>query len=258
MVPREPGAGGARMRHVHAVIMAGGKGSRLRPFTTVFPKPLMPIGDVPILDLVIRQLRYFGSVKITVATGYLAELIMTYLGDGSQYGVKINFVREKEPLGTLGPLALVADPAAESFLVLNGDVLTTINYRNLVERHRQSGALATVATYRRAVTIDKGVLTIDASNRITNYVEKPTYYNPVAMGIYVFAPEILDYVPAGRRIDVPEVIQRLIAEGKHVQSYPFDGYWLDIGIPGDYQQALEEFEARRSALLHETGEDSPE
>lgn len=246
------------MNRIRTVIMAGGKGSRLRPFTTVFPKPLMPIGDVPILDLVVRQLRHFGSTKITVATGYLAELIMTYLGDGSQYGLEINFVREREPLGTLGPLGLVANPDRQGYLVLNGDVLTTINYRDLVENHRKSGAIATVATYRRPVTIDKGVLTIDRSGRITDFVEKPTYHHPVAMGMYVFEPQILDYVPQGQRIDVPEVIQKLLVEGKHVQSYPFDGYWLDIGIPGDYERALEEFAEHKAALLHETTKVHPE
>ena len=246
------------MNRVQTVIMAGGKGSRLRPFTTVFPKPLMPIGDVPILDLVIRQLRHFGTTKITVATGYLAELIMTYLGDGSQYGLSIDFVREKEPLGTLGPLALVANPNADSYLVLNGDVLTTINYRDLVEHHRKSGAMATVATYRRPVTIDKGVLTMDASGRITDFVEKPTYYNPVAMGIYVFEAKILDYISPGQRIDVPDVLRILLAQGKHVQSYPFDEYWLDIGIPGDYERAQVDFEEHRADLLHETHGVRPE
>lgn len=246
------------MKGVRTVIMAGGRGSRLRPFTTVFPKPLMPIGDVPILDLVIRQLRHFGTTKITVATGYLAELIMTYLGDGSQYGLTIEFVREKQPLGTLGPLTLVANPNAESYLVLNGDVVTTMNYRDLVEHHRKSGAMVTVATYRRPVVIDKGVLTIDKSGWITEFVEKPTHYSMVAMGIYVFEPKILDYIPPGERTDVPDVLRILLAEGQHIQSYVFDGYWLDIGVPGDYERALADFEAHRAALLHETSEVAPE
>lgn len=239
------------MKGVQTVIMAGGRGSRLRPFTTVFPKPLMPIGDVPILDLVIRQLRHFGATRITVTTGYLAELVMTYLGDGSQYGLTIDFVREKEPLGTLGPLALVANPNADSYLVVNGDVLTTMNFSDLVEQHRKSGAMVTVATYRRPVVIDKGVLTLDKSGRITDFVEKPTHYNPVAMGINVFEPQILDYIPPSERVDVPDVLRTLLKEGKHLQSYLFDGYWLDIGIPGDYERALADFEQHRSALLHE-------
>jgi len=234
------------------VIMAGGKGTRLRPFTTVFPKPLMPIGDVPILDLVLRQLRHFGFSKITIATGYLAELILTYLGDGSQYGTKLEFVREREPLGTIGPLALVPCEEGESFLVLNGDVLTTIDYMDLVRHHRETNALATVAAYRRPTTIDKGVLTVDDKGCIVKYVEKPTYYNLVAMGIYVFEPAVLKYIPSGIHTDAPEVIQRLLADRARVESYLFDGYWMDIGQPGDYEKAIEEFDARRSSLLYDT------
>ena len=231
--------------------MAGGKGSRLHPFTIVFPKPLMPIGDVPIIDLVIRQLRHFGCAKITITTGYLAELILAYLGDGSQYGIKLEFVREKQPLGTIGALSLLPEDGAEDFLVLNGDVLTTINYESLVRAHQKTGAMATVATYRRPVTIDKGVLNIDDSGRITDFIEKPTYYNSVAMGIYVFKAAVIRRIPPDVRLDAPELIQGLLKEGASVQSYPFDGYWLDIGQPRDYEKALEDFKSHRKSLLHE-------
>jgi len=234
--------------------MAGGKGSRLRPFTSVFPKPLMPIGDVPIMDIVIRQLRHFGCCDITIATGYLAELVLAYLGDGSQYGLKLKVVREKEPLGTIGALSLVQCEANTSYLVLNGDVLTSINFEDLVRRHRASSAVATVAAYRRPATIDKGVLTIDAAGRITELVEKPTHYNSVAMGIYVFEPAVMKYILPGVRLDAPQLIQNLIADGLPVHSYMFDGYWLDIGLPKDYEQALADFEAHRAILLHEIQE----
>lgn len=239
------------MERVRTVLMAGGKGLRLRPLTGVFPKPLMPIGDVPIMDIVIRQLRHFGCKDITIATGYLAELVFAYLGDGRQYGLNLKFVREEKPLGTIGALSLVPSEGSDSFLVLNGDVLTTMDYADLVRHHRESGAIATVATYRRPASIDKGVLTIDGDGRITEIVEKPTHYNWVAMGIYVFELEVLRFVSPGVPLDAPQLIQTLIREGLSVQSYIFNGYWLDIGLPKDYEQALEEFEAHREALLHE-------
>lgn len=239
------------MDRVQIVIMAGGKGTRLRPFTTVFPKPLMPIGDVPIMDVVIRQLRHFGCTNITIATGYLAELVLAYLGDGSQYGLKLRYVREKAPLGTIGALSLVRNEANASYLVLNGDVLSTINYEHLVRHHRATGAMVTVATYRRPASIDKGVLTIDPSGRITEFVEKPTHYNSVAMGIYVFEPEIINYIVPGVRLDVPDLIQKLLLERVPVQSYMFDGYWLDIGLPADYEKAVADFQTHRASFLYE-------
>lgn len=238
------------MKHIQAVIMAGGRGRRLRPFTTVFPKPLMPIGDVPILDLVIRQLRHFGVSEITVTVGYLAELMLAYLGDGSQYGMKLHFVRETEPLGTIGPLALLENHG-EPILVVNGDVLTTIDYEDLVRHHRQSGAAATLATFRRPLTLDKGIVTVDGGGRVTSFVEKPTYHNVVVMGVYVLEASVLRFITRGVRLDAPELMQRLLETGTHVQSYPFSGYWLDIGQPADYETAIAEFDQRRAALLHE-------
>ena len=239
------------MNKVRTVIMAGGQGSRLRPFTAVFPKPLMPIGDVPILDIVIRQLRHFGCTDIIVTVGYLAELILTYLGDGGRYGIKLSFMHERESLGTIGPLSMVPISGADSFLVLNGDVLSSIDYEALVRHHRSTGAVATIASYRLPVTIDKGVLILAEDGRINGYVEKPTYYNPVAMGICVFSPEVLQYLSPGARLDVPELIQRLLADGRLVQSYMFDGYWMDIGQHSDYKKAFEEFTTHRACLLHE-------
>ncbi len=240
------------VRDVRTVLMAGGKGSRLRPFTSVFPKPLMPIGDVPIMDIVIRQLRHFGCEEITIATGYLAELVFAYLGDGSQYGMKVKFVREKEPLGTIGALSLIPSEDAKSYLVLNGDVLTTIDYGNFVRQHLATGAAASVATYRRPTSVDKGVVSIDSDGRIREIVEKPTFYNWVAMGIYVLSPSVLHFIEPGVPLDAPDLIRTLIKNDMPVHSYMFDGYWLDIGLPRDYEQALEEFSQHRTALLHES------
>ena len=238
------------MNHVRTVIMAGGMGKRLRPFTTVLPKPLLPVGDVPILDLVLRQLRHFGCNNITVTTGYLAELILTYLGDGSRYGIKLQFAREKKPLGTAGPLSLIPIEVGETFFVMNGDVLTNLNYLQMVKHHRRTGAVATVATYRRPVTVDKGVITADKSGRITGFIEKPTYYNSVAMGIYTLEPVVMKFIPPNTRVDMPEVIHKLLGAGLPVQSFLFDDYWLDIGQPGDYEKAVSDYENIKLSLLH--------
>src|SRR5438094_583587 len=142
---------------MHAVILAGGKGTRLRPYTTVFPKPLMPVGDLPILEVVIRQLRAAGCSGVTLAVGHLAELLMAFFGDGGRWGLPIDYVREEQPLGTVGALALLP-PFEAPFLLMNGDVLTTLDYRTLLERHRQAGAIATIAMHERAVQIDLGVI----------------------------------------------------------------------------------------------------
>jgi len=233
---------------MRAVILAGGRGTRLRPYTTVFPKPLMPIGDMPILEIVIRQLRRAGITDIVMAVGHLAELLEAYFGDGSRLDVRIVYSREETPLGTAGPLALIPG-LNETFLVMNGDVLTTIDYIALIAAHRRSGALSTIATHRRDVKIDLGVIETEASGRLTDYIEKPTYHYRVSMGIYVFEPAVLDYIPPGQRFDFPELILRLLRASQTVQSYPFDGYWLDIGRPDDYEQAIDEFERLKDQFL---------
>jgi NDP-sugar pyrophosphorylase family protein len=238
------------VKDVQAVIMAGGKGRRLKPFTTVFPKPLMPIGDVPILDLVLRQLHHFGVREVTITVGYLAELILTYLGDGSQYGLTLHFAHERTPLGTIGPLANIPNDG-RTMLVLNGDVLTSLNYQEMLDSHRRSGAAMTLAGYRRPTVMDKGILTVDANNRLTAYDEKPTYHFLVAMGIYLIEPAALARIVPGQPLDAPDLVQRLLADGVPINSFLFDGYWLDIGQPGDYEKALDEFDSRRASLLHE-------
>ena len=235
---------------MRAVILAGGKGTRLAPYTTVFPKPLVPIGDMPILELVIRQLHHFGIRDITMAVGHLAELIMAYFGDGSRYGVRIAYSREEQPLGTAGPLSLVKGLDG-TFLVVNGDLFTTLDFHSLTEFHQSSGAVATLAAYERRVQIDLGVLEIDNSGYVTDYVEKPVHTYWVSMGIYVFEPAALDFLDVGRRVDLPELILRLLSKRRKVCAYPFDGYWLDIGRPDDYARAMEQFTQLRAQLLHE-------
>lgn len=231
-----------------AIILAGGKGTRLAPYTTVLPKPLMPIGDVPILEVVIRQLAYHGFDDITLAVGYLAELLMAYCGDGSKYNVRLSYSREETPLGTAGPLALVPD-LQDRFLVMNGDLLTTLNYSDMWQQHQQRQAIATLATYQRDVKIDLGVIENDAEGWVTDYVEKPTYHYAVSTGIYIFEPTILDYIPTGQPLDLPQLVLKLLEQNKQVSCYPYHGYWLDIGRHDDYQEAIQTFETHRSNFL---------
>lgn len=232
---------------MRAVILAGGKGTRLAPYTTVLPKPLMPIGDMPILEVVIRQLARHGFVDITLAVGHLAELVMAYCGDGSKFGVRIDYSREDQPLGTAGPIALVPN-LHETFLVMNGDLLSTLDYSAMWNHHQERGAIATLASYRRDIKIDLGVIEAE-DGWVKDYIEKPTYHYAVSTGIYIFEPRILNYIQRGSRLDLPELVLRLLAENQKVNIYNFDGYWLDIGRHDDYETAMEEFAAHRADFL---------
>lgn len=235
---------------MRAIILAGGKGTRLAPYTTVLPKPLMPIGEMPILEIVIRQLEKHGFNDLTLAVGYLAELLMAYCGDGSKFNVKLNYSREEQPLGTAGPISLVSD-LNDTFLVMNGDLLTTIDYSAMLKYHKERGAIATVACYQRDVKIDLGVIEVDKDNWVANYIEKPTYHYSVSMGIYLFEPEILNYIKKNQRLDLPELVLKLMKDHKKVNVFNFEGYWLDIGRHDDYQRAIEEFAENREKFLKE-------
>lgn len=242
---------------MRGVILAGGKGTRLAPYTTVFPKPLMPVGDMPILEVVVRQLSHFGITDVTMAVGHLAELIIAYFGDGSHYGIRISYSREDKPLGTAGPLALVTG-LEDTFLVMNGDLLTTLDFQDLMNHHRQSGAAVTIAAYERSVRVDLGILNIDDIGRVQEYIEKPTYSHLVSMGIYVFEPRVLSYIEPNTRLDLPELVTRLLKAGQAVHAYVFKGFWLDIGRPTDYAFAVEHCEQLRPVLLHQATSDLSE
>ena len=233
---------------MQAVILAGGKGTRLAPYTTVFPKPLMPIGEMPILEIVIRQLKKHGFTKIVLAVGHLAGLIEAYFGDGSKWGVEITYSREDEPLGTAGPLALI-DDLAENFLVMNGDLLTNIDYSGLMSYHLENGALSTISMYTKDVPISLGVLELDDEGKIVDYIEKPTLKYKVSMGIYIFNNKILNYIERGKYLDFPDLIKNLIKKGENIRGYKFEGYWMDIGRHEDYSRVLEEFESMKNELL---------
>jgi NDP-mannose synthase len=235
-----------------AVILAGGKGSRLAPYTTVLPKPLLPVGDRAILDVVVNQLRQCGFDRITLAVGYLSHLVRAVMGDGSTSGVQIDYHEEGEPLGTVGPLATIGG-LDDTFLAMNGDVLTSLDYGALFDHHREAGNALTVASHRRTVNIDYGVLhlgeELGRTRRIEGYEEKPELSYVVSMGVYVFEPRALEHVERGSYMDLPDLVLKLIGAGEQVGSYVFDGYWLDIGRHDDYERAIAEYDELKPMLL---------
>ncbi|MEA2123839.1 MAG: NDP-mannose synthase [Solirubrobacteraceae bacterium] len=240
-----------------AVVLAGGLGMRLRPYTAVLPKPLMPVGDRPVLDIVIRQLRHHEFDRITIATGYLAELIEAFFRAGDDHGIAIDYHREHTPLGTAGAIASIEDLTAP-FLVMNGDVLTDIDYTELMKQHLETEAAATIATITRDIQVSLGVLHFadpHQPDRLTSYEEKPHFEFEASMGIYAFSPRILEYMKPGECLDFPDLIKRLLDAGEIVRAFRSDCYWLDIGRHDDYEQALEEFERMRDRLIPD---DTPE
>lgn len=233
---------------MRAVILAGGRGTRLAPYTVVFPKPLMPVGGMPILEIVVRQLQGAGVDHITLAVGYLAELIQTFFGDGARFGLHIDYTREPEPLGTAGPIRLASESLDDTFVVMNGDVLTTIDFPAFIAFHRARGNAATIAVFKRKVPVDLGVLELDKDDAITGYIEKPVLEYSVSTGMYVLEPRVLRHIPPGP-FDLPDLIRALIAAGERVGGYNFEGEWLDIGRTDDYAEASTRFEERRSEFL---------
>lgn len=234
-----------------AIILAGGKGARLAPYTKLLPKPLMPVGDMPILEILLRQLKRAGIQEVILTVGHLAGLLQAFFRDGEHLGLHISYSFEDQPLGTVGPLSLVGG-LDDTFLVANGDVLTTLDIDLLVDAHRRSGAIATIATHVRKVDVDLGIIQFyTGSNQVTGYREKPSFDFQVSMGIYVFEPRVLQYIPHKQHMDFPNLVLRLIECGEQVNGYPFDGYWQDLGRMDDYEQAVQDFEAFRLQLLGE-------
>lgn len=231
-----------------AVVLAGGKGARLAPYTTILPKPLMPIGDMPILEVMLLQMKDAGIEHVILTVGHLSELLRAFFKDGSQFGINITYSYEQCPLGTAGPIALVED-LSETFLVSNGDVLTTLNLRDLIKFHQEQKAVATIAVHHRQSKIDLGVIQRDGDHRITGYIEKPVYDFMVSMGIYVFEPAALPYITPNEYLDFPDLIKRMILAGERVVGYEFEGYWEDLGRPDDYARAAKDFENMRAQFL---------
>jgi len=232
-----------------AVILAGGRGTRLRPLTTSLPKPLVPIGDAfPILEIVCRQLRHAGFEHVTLAIGHLGTLIEAVVGDGSQWGLRVDYAREDAPLGTMGPVIGMADRLPENVLVLNGDVLTDLDFGAVLRGHAASGAPLTIATYDRTVAVDFGVLHVDGDS-VVGFEEKPTLAYTVSMGVYGVSRAALQRYPPGRAFGFDDLVLDLLARGEAPRVHRHDGYWLDIGRPDDYERANADFERMRDVFL---------
>jgi len=232
-----------------AVVLAGGKGTRLRPYTTVFPKPMVPVGDHPILEIILRKLAREGFREVTLSVGYLSQLIRAYFDqvhDGLET-LDISYVLEKNPTGTAGALRLIPN-LDETFLMMNGDLLTTLPFPELIDYHRKKGAILTIATHPKEVNIDLGVLESDDDDRITAYTEKPTLRYRVSMGVYVVEPAAVQYVPENEYFDFPTLVQTLLDAKQPVVGYRSDHYWLDIGRHEDYEEAQESFQKMRGAF----------
>lgn len=234
-----------------AIILAGGKGTRLEPYTTVFPKPLMPIDGIPILEVIVRQLAHFWIKEMAFAVSQQSEpLLSAYFGNGKRYGVKIHYSKEEKPLGTAGPLSIIPH-LPETFLVMNGDILTTLNYHKLIQYHRQHRGVITIAMSQKKVQLELGIMEFDRAHQLTQYIEKPELSYSVSMGIYVFEKRVLQWIPSRKYLDFPELIQRLIKQKAKVVCYPSDDFWLDIGRHEDYEEAQKKFQEMRKKLLYE-------
>jgi NDP-sugar pyrophosphorylase family protein len=230
-----------------AVILAGGKGTRLRPYTTVLPKPLMPIGEFPILEVVVRQLSKNGFSHITMAVNHQADLIRAFFGDGQRWNVKIDYSQENEPLGTMGPLKLIPD-LPEHFLVMNGDVLTDLNFRKFHDEHAVSHSIFSISAYERIEKVDYGVLNADRNGQLIGFTEKPSNSYLVSMGIYMASHRVLEFIPRSF-FGFDALMLDLISRHEQVATKNHQGYWLDIGRPDDYMQAIEEFDGLKHKLL---------
>ena len=231
-----------------AIILAGGKGTRLRPYTVVLPKPLMPIGEYPILEVIIRQLVKGGFDHITLAVNHQAEIIKAFFQNGERWGILIDYSLEDQPLGTMGPLKLI-DNLPENFLVMNGDILTNLDYAAFYDRHLKSGTIFTIPSMHRHHKVDYGVLDKDEKSFLSGFREKPNVSYEVSMGVYMVNSSCLDYIPAEEFYGFDALMLDLVASGKPVAVNAFDGYWLDIGRPDDYAQAIDEFEVMKARFL---------
>ena len=232
----------------HAVILAGGKGTRLRPYTWVLPKPLMPIGEFPILEIIIKQLVQHGYSHITMAVNHQAELIKAFFCDGSKWGINISYSLEDKPLSTMGPLKLI-NHLPDNFLIMNGDVLTDLNFSDFYNFHIKFNNIFTVSSYRREHINDYGVLEMDSNGLLCGFKEKPKVSFEVSMGIYMANKKILDIIPPNVLYGFDHLMLELIKRNTPAAVKNHNGYWLDIGRPDDYHVAIEKFEKERNLFL---------
>ncbi|KQT56279.1 MULTISPECIES: sugar phosphate nucleotidyltransferase [unclassified Aureimonas] len=239
---------------MQAVIMAGGRGTRLGPYTALFPKPLAPLGDeMPVLELLLRQLKSAGVTEVILAVNHLHHLLRAFFGQGESLGLTIRYSLEDKPLGTAGPLAAVVQDLDESFFVANGDLLTTLDFSEMRLIHADMGADVTVGSHKREVKIDFGLLETDGGNWLQSYTEKPTYSHLVSMGLYVMRRDaVAPHLDVGRYLDIPDLLRTMTSGGKRIYCHAPECFWLDIGRPDDYRQAQEIFASSRSTFLKET------
>jgi len=221
-----------------AIILAGGKGTRLRPYTISLPKPLVPLGDKPILERIIVQLKNCGFTHVTITLNHMAEMIKAFFEDGTRWGIKIDYTIEKKPLSTMGPLTLIED-LPDNFLVMNGDVLTDLNFGTFYEEHSLKKAIFTIASHRRTEKIDYGLLHHDQENKLTKFEEKPSYDFLVSMGVYMLNKSVLEYIPKDTFFGFDHLMYKLLEVKNPATVYEYNGYWLDIGRPADYEKAIE-------------------
>jgi NDP-sugar pyrophosphorylase family protein len=231
-----------------ALILAGGQGTRLRPYTTVFPKALVPLGDMPVLELVLRQLKQAGVTDVLIAVGHLAGLIQAFFGDGSRLGLRIAYGVEDTPLGTAGPIRAHANQLADDFWVMNADVVSSIDLAALMAHHQQAQAPATIAVYHRPTAIDFGVLNLEGGH-VHSFVEKPLIHHWVSMGVYAFNKRVVDFIPPAQFFGFDHLMQALLNAQAPISAFPFDGYWMDIGRVEDYETAVNDFHTHRGLLL---------
>jgi NDP-sugar pyrophosphorylase family protein len=233
---------------ITTVLLAGGKGTRLRPLTAVFPKPLVPLGDKPIIEILLRRLAASGFRTVTLCSGYLGELLMAVCGDGSRFGLSVNYVQEETPLGTAGPLSLI-DTDSDPVLVMNGDLLTTMDFHKMIASHVDKGAEATIALFKRDVPIDFGVIDSDESGTFQGYREKPIFHFEVSMGVYILSRDVIEQVKPGKHLDMPDLILHVQRQGGLVNCYREDCFWLDIGRMDDYAKAQDVFTSNEAQFL---------
>lgn len=231
-----------------AIILAGGKGTRLKPYTVALPKPLVPINDLPILEIVIRQLASQGFDHVTITVSHLSELIKAFFGDGSKWNIKIDYSVEDKPLSTMGPLTLIQD-LPDNFLIMNGDILTDLNFGRLLDQHIQEKNIFTISSYTRTEVSEYGVLDVNEEQNLVNFYEKPEQQIQVSMGVYAASKEILSHIPQNSFFGFDHLMYALIEQSKYPKVKPYEGYWLDIGRPDDYERATVEFESMKSKFL---------
>ena len=238
------------MNRKRVIILAGGKGTRLKPYTIVLPKPLMPIGEYPILEVIVRQLAWSGFSRITMAINQQAEIIKAYFGDGSKWGVAIDYSVENAPLGTMGPLKMIPD-LPENFLVMNGDILTDIDFAAFYQQHVENNCLFTISAQMREHIVDYGVLNTNALGMLVGFQEKPKNKYMVSMGIYMVNREILKFIPDNVPYGFDSLMLDLLEDKRLIKVQNYGGYWLDIGRPDDYIQAIDQFESMKSIFIHD-------